>query len=155
MAAPVIGIKETGISEVKKMFSSLPKSTAKKSYKKALKAGGTVVRKLAASKVKSIVSNEATHTLEKGLAVYSLKPKNGNYRVAVQVRRGLLNTKKIVNGEPVRVGLYASVLEYGKKGQPAKSWLRSAAREGAGAALEAAEIAFYTTLQQAVDDAKT
>ncbi len=154
MGAPVIEVKEAGIKEVKKMFSNLPKSTAKKSYKKGLKAGGTVIRKLAAAKVRSIVSNEATHTLERGLAVYSLKKINGNFRVAVQVRRGLVNTKKLVNGEPVRVGLYASVLEYGKKGQPAKSWLRSAAREGAPAALEAVELVFYSTLQQAVDDAK-
>lgn len=154
MAQPIIEIKEAGISEVKKLFSNLPKSSAKKGYKKALKAGGTVIRKLASNKVKSLVSNEATHTLEKNIAVYSLKTINGNYRVAVQVRRGVVNTKKIVNGEPVRVGLYASVLEYGKKGQPAKSWLRSSAREGAPAALAAAEIAFYSVLQQIVDDAR-
>lgn len=154
MAAPVIQVKEAGIKEVKRLFSNLPKSSAKKAYKKSLRAGGTVIRKLAANKVKSIVSNEATHTLERGLAVYNLKPRNGNFRVAVQVKRGLVNTKKIVNGEPVRVGLYASVLEYGKKGQPAKSWLRSAAREGTSAALAAVELAFYSVLQQTVDDAR-
>lgn len=154
MADSGLQVKITGLTEVEKVFLNLPKSTAKKAYKPALRAGAKVIRKLAASNVKSIVSNDSTHTLERGLAVYILKPVNGNYRAAVMVRRGLVNKLKIVNGQPVRVGLYASVLEYGKEGQPPRSWIRKAAREGTEAALSAITTEMDKRMEDAVKDAK-
>lgn len=148
-------VKVTGLTEVERVFFNLPKSTAKKAYVPALKAGGRVIRKRAANNIKSIVSNSATHTLEKGLAVYKLKNVGGNYRVGVQVRRKLVNKLKIVKGEPVRVGLYASVLEYGKQGQPPRSWIRKAAREGKDEALQAVAAEMDKLMPEVIKDAKS
>lgn len=148
-------IKVTGLTEVEKVFFNLPTATAKKAYVPALKAGGRVIRKRASNNVKSIVSNAATGTLSRGLAVYKLKNLNGNFRVGVKVRKGLVNKLKIVKGEPVRVGLYGSVLEYGKQGQPPRSWLRKAAREGKDEAMQAVAAEMSKRMPEVIKDAKS
>lgn len=144
--------KIQGDKEVEKVLLNLPKAHAKIAYIPALKAGGKVIRKLASQKVKSSVSNEATGTLAKSLAVYKFKTVQGVYRVGVMVRRGAVNKIKIVKGNPVRVGLYGSVLEYREGGRFA--WLRPAAREGTNAAFQAVLTEFGKRLNDSIQEAK-
>lgn len=118
-----------GLKEIEKTFSKLP-GTSRKVYMRALRSGAKIIRDSAESNLKSIATRGyATGTAEKNIRVYNLRKYRGSYRVGVQVRRESVNTKKIVNGEPVRIGLYASVLEYGKEGQQPQSWIRKAIRE--------------------------
>lgn len=118
-----------GIRELELTFNNIPRQS-RRVYMTALRAGGTVVRKNAEKNLKAVATaGYATGTAEKNIRVYSLRKYRGNYRVGVQIRRGAVNRKKIVNGSPVRIGLYASVLEYGKKNQPPRSWIRKAIRE--------------------------
>lgn len=152
MADGFFDFKIAGDKDVEKVLLNLPKAHAKIAYVPALKAGGKVIRKLASQKVTSIVSNEATGTLAKSLAVYKLKTVQGNYRVAVMVRRGAVNKLKLVRGEPVRVGLYGSVLEYRDGGR--FSWLRPAAREGTNAAFQAVLTEFGNRLNDSIQEAK-
>lgn len=134
------------------MLNNLPKAHAKLAYVPALKAGGRVVRKVASQKVKSQVSNEATGVLSRSLAVYKLKTVAGNYRVAVMIRRGAVNKLKIVRGQPVRVGLYGSVLEYRDGGRFA--WLRPAAKSSTSAVIQAVLTEFTKRLNDSLQEAK-
>lgn len=146
--------KLSGIADLDKTFRNLPGSTRRKAHMQALRAGAAVVRDLAEDNVKSITSGEATGYLAKNIRIYNYKKNRGNYRVAVQVRRNAVNTKKIVKGEPVRVGMYAAVLEYGKKGQPPRSWIRKAIREGKTRAVALLTIEMSKRMVDAVRDAK-
>lgn len=125
----------TGVAELDRTFANLPRTTQRRALIPALRAGAYTVRDMAAANVKAVVSDDATGLLARNIRVYTLKKYKGNWRVAVQVKRGLHNTKKLVKGKPVRVGLYAAVLEYGKQGQPPRSWIRKAIREGKTAAV--------------------
>lgn len=144
----------TGFKELDKTFSNLPRTTQRRAIVPALRAGAFVVRDMAAANVKAVTSGDSTGLLERSLRVYNYKKYRGNYRVAVQVKRGLVNTKKIVNGQPVRVGLYAAVLEYGKEGQAPRSWIRKAIRDGQGAAVSALTKEASKRMVDAVRDAR-
>lgn len=143
------------IEELNKVFKNLPSVMRKKVYIKSLKAGGKVVKEKASENVRSITSNEATGTLAKNLAVYQLKKWQDWFRVGVRVKKKAVNKmKKDGDGNPVRVGLYASVLEYGKKGQPPRPWLRSAVREEKDNALRAVAKEMKDSMDSAIKDAK-
>lgn len=143
-----------GINELVKTFSNLPKETQRKVIMPSLRSGAKVVKKLAEGNIKSITSNEATGALSRNLAIYNFKKIRGSYRVAVQVKRKAVNTRKIVNGQPVRIGLYGAVLEYGKKNQPPRSWIRKAAREGTQQSVEAVRVEFAKRIDAAVKAAR-
>lgn len=146
--------KVTGITELDKTFANLPRSTQRKAIIPALRAGGDLIRGMAENNLSQVVSGESTGLLEKSLRVYTLKKYRGAYRVAVQVKRGLHNTQKIVNGQPVRAGLYAAVLEYGKEGQPPRSWIRKAIREGEPSAYQTITNRVAQGMVEAVREAK-
>lgn len=147
----------SGSQEVIDVFGRLPRSMQNKAYYRALFAGGGVVRDAASNNVKSIVSSEATGALAKNLRVYRLRKRTrtGHFRVAVQVRRGAVNNKKKDGkGSPVRIGLYGSVLEYGKKGQAPRSWIRRAARENKNQAVSRMRTEMGRRMIEALEDAK-
>lgn len=123
----------TGIDNLDKVFRNLPRTTQRRAIMPALRAGAFVIRDLASSNVRSVTSGESTGVLAKSLRVYNYRKYRGNYRVGVQVKRGLMNTQ--VKGKPVRVGLYAGVLEYREGGR--YSWIRKAIREGQPQAVSA------------------
>lgn len=143
-----------GIRELELTFSNLPLAS-RKLYMTSLRAGGRVVRRNAEANLKAVATaGYATGTAEKNIRVYSLRKYKGNYRVGVQIRRGSVNRKKIVNGKPVRIGLYASVLEYGKKNQPPRSWIRKAIRESGNEVYVEVAREFKIGLVQAIQEAK-
>ena len=119
-----------------------------------MRKASKVIQKRAEKNVVSEVSDEATHTLEKSLETVKFRETDGAVRYAVRVKPKTVNQKKVVNGKPVRVGLYGAVLEYGKQNQPPKSWLRRAALEGKQDALTTAQQEFRTGLDQAVQEAR-
>lgn len=138
--------------EVERVFKNLPRTTQRRALMPALRAGAFVVRDLAVANVRAVTSGESTGVLERNIRVYNYKKYRGNYRVAVQVKRGMMNTK--VKGKPVRVGLYAAVLEYGKEGQAPRSWIRKAIRDGQGAAVSALTKEASKRMNEAVRDAR-
>lgn len=146
-----------GVAELEKTFRNMPRSSSRKAYMAALRAGASVVRNLAQANLKAVTKQGyATGTAERSLRVYNLRKYRGSYRVAVQIKKGMVNTKKIVNGKPVRVGLYVSVLEYGKTDgtQPPRSWIRKAIREGKDAAVAALRKEMSLKMVEVVKDAK-
>lgn len=134
----------SGVQDIDRVFLALPGATQNKASRPALRAGGRVIRDMASANVKAITSDEATGLLARSLRVYALRRFKGNLRVGVQVKRGAVAK----NG--ARVGLYASVLEYGKEGQPPRSWLRKAIREGVSSATSAVVTEFNKRLVDAV-----
>lgn len=144
-----------GFESLDKAFANLPRSTQRKAIIPALREGGEVIRQAAEENLNAVTdSGYATGYAAKNLRVYNLRKYRGAYRVAVQVRRGAVNTKKIVNGEPVRVGLYVSVLEYGKENQPPRSWLRKAKREKESRAINVLTQNLNRGMVEAIQDAK-
>ena len=145
----------SGLDNVGKTMLNLPTKMRTTIYSKALLAGGAVVRDRASQNVKSVVSSEASGVLAKNLRVYRLKKKRGWYRSGVMVRRGAVNKRKRDgNGQPVRVGLYGSVLEYGKRNQPPRPWLRSAYASQRGAAEQRIRQVISKNLLSALESAK-
>lgn len=144
----------SGISELDRTFANLPSSTRRKAALPAMRAGAFVIRDMARDNVKAVTSNDSTGILENNLRVYTLRNYRGNLRVGVMVKKGLTNQYKIVNGEPVRVGLYAAVLEFGKEGQPPRSWIRKAIREGETTAVGTLTIELNKRMVDAVSDAR-
>lgn len=145
----------TGLEDVEKVLGNLPRVTARRIIMPALRDGAKPIKSQAEANVKSIATRGyATGTLERNIQMYNYRKYRGMYRVGVQVKRRSVNQKKIVNGEPVRIGLYASVLEYGKKNQPPQAWLRGAIRARGQEAVNAILNYFRNNLDKAVQDAK-
>lgn len=147
-------VKITGVKELVKTLRALPRSMRRKVYMKSLRAGMEVVRKQASDNLLGIASNEATGTAAKNVRVYSARKYRGAYRVLLMIRRGAFNKTKIVNGQPVRVGLYASVLEYGKANQRPRPWIRSAIERREGEAQTKVAETMRGLLDTAVNEAK-
>lgn len=125
-----IRVQLIGQKKLRETLQALPRAMRTKVHYRSLLAGGGVVRDAASENVKRVVSNEASGVLAANIRVYRMKKKRGWYRVAVRVRKGAVNArKKDGQGNPVRVGLYGSVLEYGKENQPPRSWIRKAIRD--------------------------
>lgn len=145
-----------GVGDLDKTFRELPRTMQTKAYYKALGRGARVVRDAAESNVTALVSDEASGVLAKNLVVNRLKKRRGFYRMAVRVKKGVVNTTKIVKGVPVRVGLYGSVLEYGSKklNRPPKSWLRKAIREQRSQALQSITTEMSRNMLAAINAAK-
>lgn len=145
----------SGDKELLATFQKLPRTTRTAAVRPALREGASLISKMAAVNVKIIATKGySTATLEKNIRYYNLKDLRGMSRVAVQVRRKAVNTMKIVNGQPVRIGLYASVLEYGKKNQAPVSWIRKAAREGAEPATNIILKGIEKRMSDAIEKAK-
>lgn len=135
-----------------KALDKLPRSMGTKAIRFAGRDGAAVVKKGAEENIQQVAIEDTTGTLLKSLAVYSLKKLKGMFRFSVQVKRGAMNKK--VGKPPVRVGLYASVLEYGKQNQPPRSWLRKAAKEKTSEVLNAVWDSIRSRLGAAIEDAK-
>lgn len=144
--------------QLNKVFTNLPRSMQRKVYTKALRAGAAPVRDAASANIASVSKPYTGLLSRKGtVRIYSLKKYRGNFRVGVQVRRGLLNTKiKDKDGNPIRVGLYASVLEYGsqKLNRAPRSWARKAIRENKDQAISNVAEEVSKRLIEALADAK-
>lgn len=145
---------EIDITQVMKTFSKLPRTTRNKALRPALRAGATVIKDQAVLNLKRVVRNRSTGIGARSITVYNLRQSQGRLRVAVAVKRGAVNKYKIVNGKPVRVGLYLSVLDYGKHDQPPTGWMRGAARQKESAALNAIASEAAKRLDSALQAAK-
>lgn len=143
-----------GISDLDRAFLNLPRATQRRAIIPSLRAGAYVVRDLAVSNLKAVTSGESTGIGEKNIRIYTLKKYKGYYRVSVQVKKGAVNERKIVRGQPVRVGLYLAVLEYGKEGQPPRSWIRKAIREGESSSVSKLTTEMNKRMVDAVREAR-
>lgn len=145
-----MGVKITGMNELQRTFGKLPQSVRRKAMRPALKEGAKVIKEIAEFNVLSITaeSQVSTGKLASSITTRSLRLYRGMLRYGVQIKKGA------VNEDGQRVGLYGSVLEYGKQNQPPRSWLRKAAREGVGAALSAIQNEARNKMDSAVRDAK-
>lgn len=157
------GVKITGLAELDRTLGKMARSTQRKVYSRSLREGAKIVKDAASDNIRQ-VSKQYTGLLSKksSIAVYNAKKYRGNYRVLVQIKRGLVNNKVIVKDSktglkgPVRVGLYASVLEYGssKLNRRPRPWIRKALRENENRALIAIQNEFNKRLNEAVLDAR-
>ena len=97
---------------------------------KVLKVGGEIVKEKVKSNIASVTSGNSTGQLERSLGVAKpLQDKNGNWNVKVgfaEPRADGQSNAKIAN-----------ILEYGKHGQRARPFLRSARRQSEVACVEA------------------
>lgn len=144
-----------GADYIDRVFRNLPRAMQRKAYYQSLYEGAVIVRDKASENVKSIVSSEATGTLSRNLVVNRLKITRGFHRVAVRVRKKTVNKiKRDKDGNPVRVGLYGSVLEYGKNRQAPRSWLRKAIRSKQFQAINTITIEMNKRMLMAMNEAK-
>lgn len=145
-----LSVNITGIKELNQAFAALPEITSRKAARPALRAGATIIKRQAVENVKSVVSDKATGFLAKNIVVRSARPqKKGDLRVAVAISGKAVNPK---NNQ--RVGLYGSVLEFGKEGQPARPWLRPAVRVRAQDAINRMTEYLFSKLADCVDEAR-
>lgn len=124
-----------GVNTVITTCSKIPSFT-RKYARKALRAGIEVTRKAAQANAEAISARSgiSTGVFAKSVAAYAMRNKGPYLRAGVMIRKNAVNKYKIIKGKAVRVGLYASVLEYGKANQAPQSWLRSAASSTASQA---------------------
>lgn len=146
----------TGIDQLDSVFLNLPKTTRRRALRPALRDAAGIVKQAAQDNLKNVVSPESSGVLENSLAIYNLKAKQGALRVAVQIKRGMVNSTKLVNGEPVRVGLYAAVLDYGKtaQNQAPTGWLRNAAKNNVDKVKQRLTIGIAAEMVNAIKDAQ-
>ena len=149
----------SGVEELLRTFERLPRSSQRKAYYPSLRAGGEIVRVAATQNIKAVSEPySGLARRENTLRVYNLKKFRGNFRIAVQVRRGLVNpAKRNKQGEPVRVGLYLAVLEYGsqKLNRAPRPWLRKALREQEVRAVDNVRRAFSSRMNEIISDARS
>jgi len=143
------GVEISGVDELYKTFRQLPAKTQNKAMKPAMREGAKIVKKAAAGNIRAITSESSRSLglLAKSLAVYQMKAR-GFIRMAVSVRKGKVTDKG------VRVGLYASVLEYGKENQPPRSWIRKAARESTNAVIQKVALEAEKRMNAAIEASK-
>lgn len=147
-----------GVDKLVKTLGNMPRSSQRKAYMKALRAGAKPIKEASTINIKQ-VSDKYTGVLalKSSVAIYNAKKYRGSYRVLVQIRRGLINTKVTEKGKkPVRVGLYASVLEYGsqKLNRRPRSWIRKAIREEHSKAASEIRLEFSKRVSEIIEDAK-
>ncbi len=136
-------------------FKKLPAATQRKAMRPALRKGAGVVRDAARLNLKSITSEHSTGIAAKSVIYYAMKKFRGMLRYGISIRKGTVNpAKRDAQGAPVRVGLYASVLEYGKANQPPRSWLRKAASEKTEAVYNAVAAEANKRMDDAIRDAQ-
>lgn len=148
----------TGDKLLDSVFLNLPRSTQTRAYGPVLRAGAEPVKQAAHENLKA-VSEPFTGlaTRKNTLRVYRLRKFRGSFRVAVQVRRGLTNAaKRDKEGNPVRVGMYLAVLEYGsqKLNRRPRPWIRKAIKENVQPALDEMRKAFAQKLPDIISDAR-
>lgn len=156
--------KITGADQLEKVLSNMPRATRRKASRQALRAGGRVVKEAATNNIrKQFKSHTGVLAKKSSIVVYNARNSRGNMRVLVSVRRGLINktmrvkNKKTGTVENVRVGLYASVGEYGseKLNRRPRPWARPAARENENATVSAVRDEFSKRINDIVKDAKS
>lgn len=147
-----------GVKELDATFASLPKQSERLIYRQALREGAKVVEKAAENNIRK-VSKKFTGLAQRrsSITVYNLRKYKGNYRVSVQVKRGLVNQMKKDKDGPVRVGAYLAILEYGsqKINRRPRPWIRPAIRNEKNAALEKITREFSRRLDFAVKRARS
>lgn len=142
------GIETRGFDKLLKTFSNLPRSMRRKALRPALRKGANIVKKAASENVQAVTSDEATGLLSRSLETRSAKPFRGSLRMLVRIKANVFSEKG------TRVGLYGSVLEYGKENQPPRSWMRKAARENTSEVLEAVRAEVQTRIPEVIKDAQ-
>jgi len=139
-----------GVDVLLSAFKNLPVAAQKTILRPGLRKGAAIIKKQASDNVKGIVSEEATGTLAKSIVVRSLKARRKDeIRIVVAIASGAVNPKN-----KQRVGLYGSVLEFGKEGQPPRPWLRPAQRQRAQDAINAVAETGTQKLSEMVEEAK-
>jgi len=142
----------TGVDKVVKALSKLGASTRKKSVSPSLRLAARPVRDQVIANIKSGLTDISTHTLERNIVIRSgstRKSRPGTVRIVVVIKGKTLNPK---NNQ--RVGLYGSVREYGKEGQPPKPAFRPAVSQKASEAINIFLTGAKLRLDEAVEDAK-
>lgn len=143
-------------AQLLRTFERLPLAMRKKVAVKAMRAGAKVVVKKAVANIRSMESSEASGVMAKSVQAAKFRDKNGMIRFGVRIKPKAVNArKKDRDGKPVRVGLYASVFNWGKKGQPGRPWLTNAAKASPAEVVSAAREEFDRGLNEAVQDART
>ena len=140
----------TGLDELYKAMQALPDAMSRKCLRQSARIAMGLVKAQAQSNIESVVSPDTSKgLLKKSLQVKSLRPPSrGDVRVAVAIKGGVVSEKG------ARVGLYGSVLEYGKEGQAPRPWLRPAVRSQAQAAADRLVQEARSRLGSAVDEAR-
>lgn len=140
----------TGADKVAKALEKLPRSLRNKAVRPAMRAAMKPVRDRIVSNIQSDLTDIATHTLEKNIVIRAAKTKNKtDLRVKVQIA-----SKKINPKNQQRLGLYGSVREFGKKGQPPKPSFRTGARDAAPQAINIFFNTMKVNLGAVIQDAK-
>lgn len=145
----------SGIQDLDRTFKNLPRSMQRKAYRQALRAGAMPVRDAAQENIRAVSKVFSGMAQRRGtITIYNLRKYRGSFRVSVQVKRGLTNPAMVGKDGPVRVGLYLAVLEYGKQGQPPRSWIRKAIRENKPQAVAALTKEMNKRMVDALIDAR-
>lgn len=140
----------TGADKVLRALERLPNATRKKAIRPAMRKGAKPIQQQVIANIQSDLTDISTHTLEKNIVIRAGKTSvPGWVRVVVAIAAKKLNPK---NAQ--RLGLYGSVREFGKEGQPAKPAFRPAAAQKANESIIAIINGAKLGLDQAVQEAK-
>lgn len=149
---------EIDIREIEQALRDLPRAMQRRVYRQSLRAGAVPVRNAARANIRSEYKEfSGLASRANTVVAYNLKNFRGYMRVAVQIRRGLTNAvKRDKDGNPVRVGMYMAVGEYGssKLNRRPRSWIRKARREREGAAVSAIQKELNERLEDALKDVR-
>lgn len=133
----------SGIDDLFHAMGELPNGMRNAALRPALIQGAQLVREKAAQNVVSVANaGHATGLLAKSVVVRSLRTKNKTLRIAVAVNPKAVSRYTTYRGAPARVGMYASVLEFGRveggganggnrNSQPPRPWLKPALKANA------------------------
>lgn len=150
----------TGVNEVVAALGRLPEATRRVALKGALEKAAELIKRQAEINIAGVTSSEATGLLARSIVVKSIRTGKGNIRVAVAIagKKKSKRKSRIVNGKKqsrgTRVGLYGSVLEFGKKNQPPRPFLRPAIAQKAQLAINIMGQEFSRKFDEAVMDAR-
>lgn len=129
-------------------MANLPRGLRNKALRPALRKGAQVVQAAAIRNVKQVADKGYSKgVLSRSVVIRTLRTRNSTLRVAVTI------SPNKVSKAGVRVGLYGSVLEHGKKNQRPQPWLRPAAAQNERKAYETMRFEAARNLEKAIKEA--
>lgn len=145
-----------GVEQTIAAFKKLPVVMRLKILKGATRAGMRAVRARAVQNIQSVVSGQATGLLAKSLSIYNGKQQGTKTVARLAIKAKARSARKPVRGwkkDWGRVGLYGSVLEFGKENQPPRPFLRPAAAQSTQQAVALLSDYISVRLAAAVSEA--
>lgn len=139
----MLDVQLTGVEQLARKFNALSKKAGDRAARRALRKGGAVIRTAARRLALQVDDPKSAASIAKNIAVQAGSRRREAANGGPSVRVGVMGGARSTRGDKSRAGLpgkdttHWRHVEFGTSKVPARSFLRAAAAQSAGSAIEA------------------